>query len=591
MTSEHYHKFIEEVYIDPIRSVLIVDDDYPTLAEILASGDRVDNTEPVHGAKLWHRRPEPIARMIGAFRRKPRPLLVDVHDGHNVPMDVEAETATHLHQSDLLVLDYELDRTRPQDGSRAIAVLGGVMANEHFNLVVIHTKEDLDFVFDAVRLGLVTPASERLSDAESEDAQNWIDEGEDDFEGFENALLESIDAEQYVYSRLNESSYLETMLEGEPPYVMFAEHANRVEWSVVQRQVVCRQLLRAVEQKMEVYTGTSNRFADLTWSVSDPKWIATNASFVAFAKKTDEDDLLDQLKTALVGWNPPPSRLVLAKIRAAIDEHGVVAQGPALRDRHALAYWYHRLLSGRDEEDRHWRIAESVSRHAEQLLKETLPYVEAFVWELVTAERAVAEPTARCREHFGVNLNDDGDKLKAALEHNAFVCSMEPVGWHLTAGHVFSMADDLWLCVSPSCDMIPAQIPPWREDALGARLPFIAIMLQQVEVNKMPKHVHSNRFVFLRLDGAVRGYRFNSARGDSAPHWQLLYAENRGHLTGDNCEFTVSCIQQDESQLVARRRKANVVSQLRYEYALNLIQKLGISLTRIGLDFTDGVRS
>lgn len=32
--------------------------------------------------------------------------------------------------------------------------------------------------------------------------------------------------------------------------------------------------------------------------------------------------------------------------------------------------------------------------------------------------------------------------------------------------------------------------------------------------------------------------------------------------------------------------KAKIVGQLRYEYALNLIQKLGIEFTRIGLDFS-----
>jgi len=31
---------------------------------------------------------------------------------------------------------------------------------------------------------------------------------------------------------------------------------------------------------------------------------------------------------------------------------------------------------------------------------------------------------------------------------------------------------------------------------------------------------------------------------------------------------------------------AVIVAQLRYEYALNLIQKLGVEFTRIGLDFS-----
>ena len=35
MPNEHYAEFISEAFIKPIRSVLIIDDDYPTLDEIL----------------------------------------------------------------------------------------------------------------------------------------------------------------------------------------------------------------------------------------------------------------------------------------------------------------------------------------------------------------------------------------------------------------------------------------------------------------------------------------------------------------------------------------------------------------------------
>jgi hypothetical protein len=37
--------------------------------------------------------------------------------------------------------------------------------------------------------------------------------------------------------------------------------------------------------------------------------------------------------------------------------------------------------------------------------------------------------------------------------------------------------------------------------------------------------------------------------------------------------------------LVMRKYQAQVVAQLRYEYALNLMQRLGTSMTRVGLDF------
>ena len=39
MVSNHYSTFIQEAFIEPIRSVLIVDDDYPTYDEILKTAN------------------------------------------------------------------------------------------------------------------------------------------------------------------------------------------------------------------------------------------------------------------------------------------------------------------------------------------------------------------------------------------------------------------------------------------------------------------------------------------------------------------------------------------------------------------------
>ena len=472
-----------------------------------------------------------------------------------------------------------------------MAVLRAVMANNHFNLVVIYTDEDLDFVFDAVRWALVAPSSETLSATDTRNAQSLIEEAEDEVDDLTNKLLAPIAAEQYFHSRLNPSKYLRMMMKGEEPYGLFVAETERFSWSPEEKKVVLRYLLETVQRTNGVGADADTRFRDLMWSPSAPTWIASGTSFVAFAKKTDDDNLLSVLREALYDWNPRPSRLVLAKIRAAIDEYGVSAQGAALRDRYALAYWYHGLLATDSEEERRGRIAESVSRHAGKLVKEILPNVEEFVSALIGAECAAGDATTICKDHFDVNLDDDNDRKRAALEHNVFVCSVEPTGWHLTAGHVFHMAGDYWLCASPSCDMVPSQISSWQTAIVGERLPFIGVRLEEFDPRRAPNGISSNRFFFLRRDGEYKGYRFNYPCADSAPRWQVLYADERGRFAGSDLEFTVSWIQDEKSTLVGKPKDAKVVGQLRYEYALNLIQQLGVSLTRIGLDFTDEPRS
>ena len=102
-----------------------------------------------------------------------------------------------------------------------------------------------------------------------------------------------------------------------------------------------------------------------------------------------------------------------------------------------------------------------------------------------------------------------------------------------------------------------------------------------------PDDVHTNRYLYIRLGDTVTCFSFNEPTNiQSAPRWQILFAENQGRFTGRNFQFKVASIGQGKSRLVSKTLQAQVIGQLRYEYALNLIQKLGVSLTRIGLDFS-----
>ena len=76
MPNDHYAEFITEAFVKPIRSVLIVDDDYPTLDEILgmAIGPKDEVRSPKTGKK-WHDNAERIKAVIDGFRLPERRLL------------------------------------------------------------------------------------------------------------------------------------------------------------------------------------------------------------------------------------------------------------------------------------------------------------------------------------------------------------------------------------------------------------------------------------------------------------------------------------------------------------------------------------
>lgn len=128
-----YSNLIQEAFIDPIRSVLIIDDDYPTWEEILDDAS-FPNDAPRSdlAAKAWLKNPGAVLDIVKNFRQKKPALIVDIYDGkHKEDLD-EEKLASHLHQSDMLVLDYQLEGPAG-NGKKAQRIVRELLKNDHFN--------------------------------------------------------------------------------------------------------------------------------------------------------------------------------------------------------------------------------------------------------------------------------------------------------------------------------------------------------------------------------------------------------------------------------------------------------------------------
>lgn len=579
MPGERYSEFIKEAFIDPIRSVLIVDDDYPTFDEVLDEQLAASRGDTRPSAKAWLKNPERIKNVISRFRDPKHPLLVDIHDGRNVAAGDESKIAAHLHQSDLLVLDYQLDRTKEGDGSMAFEIIRSLMSNDHFNLVVVHTSEDLDTVFRNTLVAMLPPGFCAPPDLAK--AIDLLTECEEMIEGSYDRIRASIGEDAYIFARQWPEKYCAAVAKGEAPFAAFRAACGDLRWSISDQKEVVAHLLTEVEKEMASRLNP-NQASGLAWNEESTKYIMTDTVFVAFSEKGDDCDLIECLLHALSASRPLPSRLFLAKLRAAVDEYGVIAQKEALKSQYALAHWYRRLLSS-DGSERKRHIDDSVVRHSARLMNSIHPCVTDFARRLVEVEEALGSADERTKVHFGLDLSKPDTMLRAEQEHNALVSTTSPEGWHLTTGHVFTIDDVYWVCVSPACDMVPGQLRSSRITAFGEHLPFMAVRLNKWD--KSIPDIHSNRYLFLPIEENVLRFCFNEPSDDLAgPVWHTLYAKKRGEFE-DKFRFTVCVTERDGDALVQKDRSARVVAQLRYEYALNLVQKLGGSMTRIGLDF------
>jgi len=128
--NDSYSDFIEETFIRPIRTVTLVDDEYPTM-DVFISGKLEKEKED----NKTH-----LKELISICREPSNNWMLDVYDG--IPQNTDGELfSSRLHNSDLLILDYHLGGPSDDEpGWDALKVLQHLASNPHFNLVAIYTK-------------------------------------------------------------------------------------------------------------------------------------------------------------------------------------------------------------------------------------------------------------------------------------------------------------------------------------------------------------------------------------------------------------------------------------------------------------------
>lgn len=585
MKPEIFREFLREAYIEPVGSVLTVDDDYPTFDEIL-SKTKTD--------KRWHDKPDDVLNVISQFRQN-QPMMVDIHDGQNVDFGAEAKAISHLHQSDLLILDYELDRGQ-KDGSRAIGIVRNVLENNHFNLILVHTREELSQVFTSMLLGVLSKQIATLSPEDTAAAQAMVEAAELENESIVDELQESMGLQQYLKFREDPTRQLPIE---EAIFGQFSAVCEKAGWNDAQdRQFVAKWTLKKIH---ETYVGQMNEDGprELSWSAEQPFWIRCSSGFIAFTNKADGGgvNLIDQLLDGLCNWGPRPSRLFLVKLRAEMERAGVVAEDRALGTKHAHASWYYRLLAA-EKAPREFLLAETLGRSSEKLLAEVLPKISDFAARLIENEETPDGVQPIIKSRFGVDLTDGLDARKARNEHNVFVCSKEVEGYHLAPGHIIEANEEYWICLTPACDLVPGQKKVGRFSGIGEHLPFTAVRLHKVEQpestnpanrqnKRYSKALNTGRYFIVDLGGELQTFSINEPEDESSsPLWHSLFVADQGRFDKATKKLDLFQTQEvEETGLTAAPLEGKIVAQLRYEYALNLMQKLGVSMTRIGLDF------
>ncbi|MEE4013429.1 response regulator receiver domain [Roseibium sp. FZY0029] len=590
MTEHTYQDLIVEAFIDPIRSVLIVDDDYPTLNEILLNPEE---QKVFHDHKTWNKSQEnrdKVRAVIEEFRRPGAPYLLDIHDGFYPSDDTDEDKVGTLQQTDLLILDYQLDKKKAGDGTKAVRMAREALTNKHFNLILVHTQEKLDRVFPEFIVGLLKPCFSIDSNLEvCAQLQSFLDLHED-------ALLASISDAQYVSAREFFKSNFEELLR--------CVHKRTPPWGDLKPLFASGNLhpskwRDAIWHALETFeVENSDRFSQkdievLNWQETPEMFIRSRRGFVAFKSKETGQELMPKVREALFAWNPRPSRLVLTKLRAEMNERGIEVQDEALGETDVAAVWYWRLLEA-DDRNLNTIVDRTVRNHAEQLLDQLLPSVSEFAKKIRQVD-SNTDPIEAAGTRFNLDLSDEKIKAHAKVGHNAFVGSKPVNSAHLELGHILQIGEDYWVCLTPACDMVPKRHRGKPYDRIEGVKRFTALKLLPRNTEEALAAATRGGQVFANIfdeKGKTTRRSFSVAPNlGASPTWMTMYVQADGflsHSSGAVCHVSFvadpSSVEGPTTPIV-KHAEARVCGMLRYEYALETQSKFITSQSRIGLDF------
>jgi hypothetical protein len=340
---------IRQAFIDPIRTVMLIDDRFPTLT---AAVDAATGSAPAppNDAGEWQR----AGRLWRGCRK--RQWICDTEHRSDWSKDDIACIAG----SDLIVLDYHLEGEVDTPAVASCMLLRDLAAHSHTNLVVVYTSDpNLDNVRNEIVAGLRGhldwKAIIRSDDGQLERAFNIFKKAVTAAGAFDEvAFLALCSGDETWCTPLRDpilrvrEQYKDEAAVGESwgkdwrdkLYAAFAEHHLEEKGAHLVDQV---ESVRAGDRWVEC----GNVFVTLMTKPDDPP-------------DNETETLVQQLEEALIEWKPSGMRAAVALARAEVRRAGLRGEALSLPEPMLEAGWWYSMLTakdGSDQSDRARQIA------------------------------------------------------------------------------------------------------------------------------------------------------------------------------------------------------------------------------------------
>lgn len=559
------NELLAEAFIKPIRFALLIDDQFPTFSEL---------TDNQFNPNLDNAR----ARALFALCRG-KGWLCDV--GNRPAIAENFENDNHLHQSDLLILDYNLDPNDQNDPTAALGIIQKLASSDHFNLVIVYTNADSRAVTRDIAYSL--GAGKDLSPDNFEDAKLAVEDLDPEELGPLNENFSQTIIDDYIIGPSISSSK------------SFRDRLRSCGVAAKTIPLVLTYWTRASLEaglKPEILADrrSDRQIATSLGSQEGPFWVTRDNVFVAVVNKGDNapEVLIDRLESAIEAWNPNPLLVVMMHARASLEKAGTLADHKILETDRLRAGWLLRILLGKTAEDRRSNVADLYSRLFERLAASVEPSIVDFGSRLIrpvtgeevvdTARAMARAPQAMAAEHIYHALNE-------------YLCSDACPDGGMTTGVVFRAMKEgkfeYWLCVTPACDLVDGQNEGGWDGDLHPTRPVAVARLRIVKtlaaVTNLLHGATIGRTIFLYVDKAP--VAFEVADKDSRQmSLETIFLRDGGRITSGKFMGHVIKLGADGHPEV-NELEFEALAKLRPDYANRLLTQSGSQRARIGVDF------
>ncbi|MFD2179811.1 response regulator receiver domain [Veronia pacifica] len=605
-----YKPFLKKAYIDPVRTVTVIDDEYPTLDDLITKTKDDFKTDDI----------DRLREIVKVSRTSEFNWLLDVYNGQEDKIE-EKIVSNRLHHSDLLILDYHLDGEDNGYCKKSIDIIKGLSTNRHFNIVAVHTKgysgdkgSVKDVLVDIIVSLQIRPKVSILNEPLLKKIDDHIDDWELEDDSIRSRIVESISTLDLLHlikdygddiarPTFEHELFIELdSIYGELPSDIKLNKALFVKW-------LCH-------QKLKKYDGffSSSPASYLDWGEGQSaNWLKTEDLFLTVLgkKQTPVNEIPSQIVAAMDMWRPHPHKLILSKLRNEVESKGISASSSILHKKFLQASWLKELL-GREHDSYAVQTAawSTISKLWESLAYEIKPELGSFTVDLVNAVKAIPDPL-----NYFLEKTTRENEIEQVKHANCFSCSRKVATHHLVTGHVLEINTNYWLCLTPACDLVPGQkkqsdglmpvtlvqmydakqaLNSTRESmckSLGLKVSDLEVLNESQQLEKIIEYSTENNLLFIQPNDRSDDIKILSFTvgldGKANPKCREYHAENQGIFDVDKLEVNLHYVKpcDKDNALKPEQVSARVVAELRYEYALNLLGKLGVARSRVGLGF------